>query len=330
MNQFQCIRSQVLSNIELAKAVVQLAERYAKSDFNNYREDNSGCYFLSRFLPSLDPFAEVLLIDFASLKGTPISSETSMHLAREWGGMSQQRCGVSWRLKRVSFGDQADGEIFISAGLGRHGFYCGVYASLDKSPGYRDRKVRADFFEDILTAMGLRDQIHLQWEDDDFLMESPQHWKLNFPVAELRGRNPRAFEVIGFSDIGQALEIGKMLSEKLAGVKPSSAFFGAFRKSEYEQVWSHLKGQAGPWMGLIYGSLREESKEALAGKFSATALQGPIPAFDWHTADTEEQVFGAITIEESSGYLEISVEHRAECDLFAQTAFLSDVAFEEV
>lgn len=330
MNQYQCIRSPLLSGSDLAELIARLEKRYANAGFRNYRKDGTDCDFLGKCLPSLDPFAEVLVAHFASLPASPTDAAILEKLILEWGPVSRQHAVMTWRLEGIDFGGEVDRKAMFSAGLGRDGFHCYVSAALDKSLGYGNRRVRARFFDDVVTTLGLSEHIHVRWEGESFFMEASPRWKLSFPVAELRGKNPRSFMIAGFANIQEAVQYGEKLAARYAEVKPAPSFGGNFSKSEYERLRAQINGQSGPWKGQIFGSLRRESKDALAGKFGAQTPAGPIPAFDWHTADTEEQVFGAITVQEVGGCLELSVEHRAECNLFAQTAFLTDVTFEEV
>jgi hypothetical protein len=98
----------------------------------------------------------------------------------------------------------------------------------------------------------------------------------------------------------------------------------------FEQIRDSLDGRPGPWKVATFGALAKEATAALKGEIDSNTPQGPIPAFEWHTAETEEQVFGAVTVEGSFARLELAVEHRAECDLIAEVAFLSGFDFEVV
>jgi hypothetical protein len=330
MTKYQAICSRVLNGDELSDIISQFEKKYRKLGLNSYRKDGSTCDLLCRSLPSLAPFAEVLVAHFASLPDTPTDPATLKKLILDWGPTSRGRATLSWRVRGIDFGGQTDRSSLIYAGLEREGFVCGIGCSLDENVGYNDRQVRARFFEDIVATRGLGEQIRTHWEGDRFRIEASSPWNLHCKVGQLGGWNPYSIMISGFSTMEESISQGEAIAAKYGNGRPDMAFGGNFSKATFEQVRDSLGGRPGPWKVSTLGALGKEAKAALMGTIDDKTPPGPIPAFEWHAAKTEEQVFGSITVEGAGARLELSVEHRAECDLLAEVAFLSDLGFQEV
>lgn len=330
MTQYQAIRSRALTGDELADIITQFEKRHRKLGLNSYRKDGSTCDLLCRTLPSLDPFSEIFYAHMASLSETPTDAATLKKLALEWGPASRKHVLLGWRVQGVNFCGETDRTSQFTAGLDRFGYCCMISCALDENVGYNDRQVRARFFEDIIATLDLSRHIRTHWEGDRFRLDASAPWGLECIVGELRGWNPYSIVISGFSSLEDAITNGEKIAAKYGEGEPACTFGGKFDRTTFERIRASFEGRPGPWKVATFGALAKQATAALKGEISSQTPQGPIPAFEWHTAKTEEQVFAAITVEGSDVYLEVAVEHRAECDLIAEVAFLSGFDFEVV
>ena len=331
MSKPQIIRSELLRGKTLSNAIKRVEEKYMPSSFTNYQEDSYGYYFLSSMLPILNFYKKVYSASVGVSKGTLANESQLFKLAQLCTGHSQQHTIINWKIDNGTYQDHNNFQLGISAGLSKQGFYLGISAVNDRSPGYKSKVKRAEFFSEILDAVGMSSSVRARMDGDDLIMEAAEPWTLHFPFADIRKRNPFAFHICGFSDIENPFELGQLLNAKLGGSQSEIGLRAYIAADIYESLRPRLsKLWHGYWDGLIYGDLAESAIAILRGEERDLNLNSQIPAFDWYDTEDGPQIIGSVVAEGKKRHLELAVEDSIQGSLIDRVSFLEEITFDRI
>jgi hypothetical protein len=326
--QLQIVRSRPLAGRELVRCVDLVRNHCKQNDFVSVTNGQIHSFPLqTASLPNIDAFqpnSEVSLTAYA--RGTLPRELVAMIC--QIAPLTLDHAVITGYVQEVDSRSDAsnDFDLTISAGRSADGYFCGV--NLYPSSKFdQDAVRRGTFFRDVVSELGLSDQIVVQSKNGTFRIQSSGKWKLWFPSVKLDGSDPGGFQARGFSDIDTAVAAAKRLVSRFGSRAVGGSAMFKLSDDGYKKTFCELSTHWKIWDVRVLGSLTANAVDVLKGGELSNTSPPRIPAFEWYGARSWV-AYGSVSVENGQRYLEISTDSASVGELQKRIEFLNDFKFE--
>jgi hypothetical protein len=326
-----CVVSKEFTAEQLDGVLSELKQRYKKTKrFKAFSDGDSPVEIAADLLPVLEGVVDANRLSVRIPMVSAASQEALVNVGLAAAKHGAIRVIIAWQICSRQF--NANGvhsfDLRVTAGRGRQGNFCGLYAAFENSPGYADIIARRDLFQRAIEALGFAGTVDASIKDGILTMTCAQPWSLNFPVAAPGGKNPFAFNIGGLSSmedaVFRAVELSRRLGDRVEGVT------GAIQceLKAYEQMRPALADAWRGWIVETDGLLTSTAIEILRGTQGWSSERGVLlPAFTWQEANEESIAYGSAIRGNDRFRLQISAPGVTSSALLQAVAFLPDARF---